>query len=152
MFKVQSFFAFSQHPKRRDAALVRNIGNKNDILRMFAKVDLKNTRKLLEDNGALHAAFMSSFYSPAARFHGPGLEDIENSEGICTLCSSTLATYEHGVWSWDGNPFDFPIPDNPLQQRFGWHVFGNRNTCLITNHIAQSLDRLWHIRHSDMHN
>ena len=152
MFKVQAFHAFTQHPKRRDAALVRNLGNQNQILQIFAKIDLKKSRKILEDNGAIRAAFLGSFYSPAARFNGPGLEDIESTEGCCTFCLSELGTYEHCVWHCSQNPYNFPTPSNPLQKRFGWHVIGNKNNGLVTDHIARSLDKLWHIRHSDMYN
>ena len=121
------------------------------FLKAFGDVDIVSSRKELDANGAIRAAFMGSFLSTASRFHGPHMEDVPGCEDTCPLCKNERGTWQHLMWECQANPPPVACPPNVLQRRFGWHL----NSCdpdlnhAISGHIASTIQKNWHIRHPD---
>lgn len=148
MFKIHSFLRFLQHPKRRDVRELKSCATEQELVSCFGSINLKSTRRALENNGETRAAFMGSFLSSAARFNGPGLEDF--SSDVCCLCQASQGTMSHQFWGCAANPPLVQRPDNLLQRRFGWHVQSkplHYNTKVV-GHFAGIIRRIWDTRHS----
>ena len=113
---------------------------------MYKSIDMTESRVHLADNGTVRAAYMASFLSPAALFSGTQIADFH--EGLFPLCHTQLGTYGHILWSCPNNRFNFGVPENPLQKRFGWCVYGNDSNSNVVNHFMHTIDKIWDIRHS----
>ena len=114
------------------------------FLKAFGDVDIVSSRKELDANGAIRAAFMGSFLSTASRFHGPHMEDVPGCEDTCPLCKNERGTWQHLMWECQANPPPVACPPNVLQRRFGWHL----NSCdpdlnhAISGHIASTIQKI----------
>ena len=115
------------------------------VIQMFSHIDLGSARELLMNSASCRALFMGSFLSPAARFHGPGLEDI--AEDACPFCVQEVGTHDHVFWRCQYNVPLTPIPDNYLQLRFGWPVLGNPHNLNVATHLSRSIEEIRELRH-----
>ena len=89
---------------------------------------------------------MASFLSPAARYHGCGLEEVAELEDGCPFCVADCGTQHHVFWDCPFNTAPVPPPRNFLQKRFAWPILGNPNNDAVIAHVCRTIEELWLLR------